>query len=435
MSQKQKTASFYTLGCKLNQSETSSIENEFQQNNFTIVPFGNESDFTIINTCTVTNRASKKSRNIIRQAKKYSPNGKVIAVGCYSQVDWKKLKTISEIDLILGNKEKFQILDLIDNDEKKIENRVVVDTIKNDEYFKEEFTSTTERTRAILKVQTGCDKFCTYCIVPYARGLPVSRNFNDSINEARELVKKGFKEIVLTGIDIGSYSFENKRLIDLLSEIEKIHGIKRVRISSIELKSLSDKLILHIAKSKIIASHFHLSLQSGSDEILQKMRRRYSAKEFLNKVNFIKKHIPNVSLGTDVIVGFPGETEKLFQETYDFIEQIGFNNLHIFRYSRKDGTPASQMPNQVDEKIKKERSKKLSNLETKLKTKYMQKFIGQTVSVLWEKYDGKFLTGLSEHYIKVKVKVEIKSKKTFVNEFTNVYIIGKNDDYLEGKIE
>ena len=314
----------------------------------------------------------------------------------------------------------------VEDDDQKI----AVDTIKNNEYFEKEFTSTTERTRAILKVQTGCDKFCSYCIVPFARGLPTSRNFNDSVKEATDLVKNGFKEIVLTGIDIGSYFYKGKKLIDLVREIEKIDGIKRIRISSIELNSLSNELILHIANSKIIAPHFHLSLQAGSDEILKKMRRRYSTDDFLKKVNFIRKNIPNVSLGTDVIVGFPGESEKLFNETYEFIKRVGFNHLHIFRYSRKEGTPAALMPDQIDENLKKRRSRKLRKLEVILKSEYIKRFFGKDVSVLWEKYDGTYLSGLSEHYLKVITK----SKKSFVNEFSNVYIIDGNVDYLEGKI-
>ncbi len=434
MTKKQKTVSFYTLGCKLNQSETSAIENKFDQNGFTIIPFGESSDVTIINTCTVTNRAAKKSRNIIRQAKRISPKGKVVAVGCYSQIDWEKLKNIQEIDLILGNKEKFQIIENLKKLEKDDNLKIAVNTIKEDEYFEKEFTSTTERTRAVLKVQTGCDKFCSYCIVPYARGLPASRNFIDSVKEAKDLVKNGFKEIVLTGIDIGSYSYKRKKLIDLIGEIEKIDGIKRIRISSIELNSLSDELITYIANSKIVAPHFHLSLQAGSDEILKKMRRRYSTAVFFKKINFIRKHIPNVSLGTDVIVGFPGESEKLFNETYEFIKKVGFNHLHIFRYSRKEGTPAASMANQVDEKLKKKRSRKLRNLEVILKNEYIKKFMGKNVSVLWEKYDGTYLSGLSENYLKVKVEAEEKSKKSLVNEFSNVYIINGNVDYLEGKI-
>jgi threonylcarbamoyladenosine tRNA methylthiotransferase MtaB len=260
--------------------------------------------------------------------------------------------------------------------------------------------------------------------------LPTSRNFNDSVKEATDLVKNGFKEIVLTGIDIGSYFYKGKKLIDLVREIEKIDGIKRIRISSIELNSLSNELILHIANSKIIAPHFHLSLQAGSDEILKRMRRRYSTHDFLKKVNFIRKNIPNVSLGTDVIVGFPGESEKLFNETYEFIKRVGFNHLHIFRYSRKEGTPAALMPDQIDENLKKRRSRKLSELEVILKNEYIKKFFGKDVSVLWEKYDGTFLSGLSEHYLKVRTK----SKKSLVNEFSNVYIIDGNVDYLEGKI-
>lgn len=437
MERKYKTVSFYTLGCKLNQSETSAIENEFIQNGFKVVPYGEKSDITIVNTCTVTNRASKKSRNIIKQAKRFSPDGKLFAVGCYSQVYWEKLKKIPEIDFILGNKEKFQIFEYLKNSEDKELSKVAVDTIKKDEYFVKEFTSTTERTRAVLKVQTGCNKFCSYCIVPYARGLPVSRNFNDSVNEAKDLVRKGFKEIVLTGIDIGSYSYEDKKLINLIQEIEKIDGIKRIRISSIELNSLSDELILHVAKSKIIAPHFHLSLQAGSDEILKRMRRRYSTAEFFKKVNFIRKNIPNVSLGTDVIVGFPGESEKLFNETYEFIKKVEFNHLHIFRYSKKEGTPAALMPDQINEKVKKERSQRLRNLEKNLKSKYINKFIGKTVSVLCEKHDADNFYGFSEHYVKVKIepKIEEKLKKSFVNEFLNVYIIGENIDSLVGKIE
>ena len=434
MVKKQTTVSFYTLGCKLNQSETSAIENKFHRNGYKIVPYGESSDITIINTCVVTNRAAQKSRNIIRQAKRISPNGKLFAVGCYSQVYWQELKNIPEIDFILGNKEKFQILKYLEQFRESEKQKVAVDTINNNEYFENEFTSTTERTRAILKVQTGCNKFCSYCIVPYARGLPTSRNFNNSVKEAKDLAKNGFKEIVLTGIDIGSYSYEGKQLIDLIRAVEKIDGIKRIRISSIELNSLPDELILHIANSKIIAPHFHLSLQSGSDEILKKMRRRYTTNEFFQKVNFIKKHIPNVSLGTDVIVGFPGESEKLFNETFKFIEKVGFNYLHIFRYSRKKGTPAASMLDQIDEKVKKERSRRLSELEVVLKSRYINKFFGKNVSVLWEKYDGTYLSGLSGHYLRVKVKIERKSKKSLVNEFSNVYIIDGNVDYLNGKI-
>lgn len=425
-----KTVSFYTLGCKLNQAETHALESEFLDKGWIIVPFRQKADISIINSCTVTNQADRKTRSAIYQAIKASPDGKIVVMGCMAQVSSDSLSQIEGVDLILGNRDKFRILEFLDKLPAISESPIVY--VSDDDIYPENiFISSSGRTRAFLKVQEGCANFCSYCIIPYARGKPVSRDFDSAIKEAEKLVhQKGFREIILTGIDIGAYKSNDKSLIYLIRELEKIKGLSRIRISSIEMNSLTDELIDHISRSEITAPHFHLSLQSGSDSILKAMKRRYTTDDFRRKVDYIRKRIPMASIGTDVITGFPGESDIFFHETFDYIRDIAFSYLHIFRYSPKIGTPAASMKNQIPERIKIERSEKLHHLDRKLRHAYASAFLGEKVRVLWESDKGKGVKGFNEYYI----QTETDSDRAELNHLNDVLIESIQGDILKGTI-
>jgi threonylcarbamoyladenosine tRNA methylthiotransferase MtaB len=426
----QKTVSFHTLGCKLNQAETHALQTEFLDKGWSIVPFRQKADVSIINSCTVTNQADRKTRSAIYQAIKASPNGKIVVMGCMAQVDSENLSHIEGVDLILGNRDKFRIFEFIDTLPSVSESPII--HVSDDDVYPENiFISSSGRTRAYLKVQEGCANFCSYCIIPYARGKPVSRDFYSAVREAEKLVRqKGFQEIILTGIDIGAYQHQDKGLIHLIRELEKIGGLSRIRISSIEMNTLTDELIDHISQSGITAPHFHLSLQAGSDAILKAMNRRYTTADFRRKVDYIRHKLPIASIGTDVITGFPGETDALFHETLEYIRDIAFSYLHIFRYSPKIGTPAAIMKNQIPENIKIVRSEELHRLDKKLRFSYASGFLGKKVRVLWESDNENRVKGFNEYYI----QTETHSIGAKLNQLDVVLIESVNGDILKGKI-
>lgn len=426
-----KTVSFHTLGCKLNQAETHALQAEFLDKGWVIVPFRQKADISIINSCTVTNQADRKTRSAIYQAIKASPDGKIVVMGCMAQVSSESLSEIEGVDLILGNRDKFRIFEFIDKLPVVSESPIVYVSDDDDIYPENIFISSSGRTRAFLKVQEGCANFCSYCIIPYARGKPVSRDFVSAVGEAEKLVQhKDFREIILTGIDIGAYHSQDKSLIHLIRELERIDGLSRIRISSIEMNTLTNELIDHISRSEITAPHFHLSLQAGSDTMLKAMKRRYTTDDFRRKVDYIRNRIPMASVGTDVITGFPGETETLFHETLDFIHDIAFSYLHIFRYSPKIGTPAATMKNQIPEKIKIERSVELHNLDIKLRFSYASGFLGKKVRVLWESDKVKGVKGFNEYYI----QTESDSDGARLNHLNDVLIEAVQGDILKGTI-
>ena len=396
--------SFYTLGCKLNQAETSALRHAAEQNGYVPVDFDESADVMVVNSCTLTNRADRKTRQAVYQAKKRSPQGILVLAGCYPQVNPETSSTLKGVDIVLGTRDKFNLYDAIDTFKKNKKQLVNVTPVNNRERWSTAFVSAPERTRAFLKIQEGCNNFCTYCIVPYARGNPVSRDFTNTIEEAGKLAAAGYKEIVLTGIDIGAYVDKGRRLIDVVKALEKIDGLERIRISSIEMNTLSDTLIEHIGSSSKVMPHFHLSLQSGSDTILKSMERKYLTVDFTKKVETIRRFIPDVSIGTDVIVGFPGETDDLFCETMNYIKRIAFSYLHVFRYSQREATPAATMKGQVPEKGKKARAAILEDTHKQLQATFAEQFIGTVQPVLWERWEDGFLYGHTPHFLEIKIE-------------------------------
>ena len=428
-----RTVAFYTLGCKVNQYETNAMAEAFIKRGYEVKDFNDKADIYIINTCTVTNMADRKSRQMLRRVKEINNSALIVSTGCYAQIAKEKLLEIPEIDLVYGVNEKNIICDLI---EEYIENHLsksrISDVMNQKEFLDFGTTTYTEKTRAVIKVQDGCDRFCTYCIIPYARGHIRSRKIESVVDEVKEIAKTGIKEIVITGIHVASYGREfegNIGLIDLLEEIHKIDGIERIRLSSIEPLIVTEDFINRLKKLNKICDHFHLSLQSGCDETLKRMNRRYTSEKFKKCTNMLKEAYPNVALTTDVIVGFPGETEEEFEKTYRFLKEIDFYMMHIFQYSKREGTAASKMPNQVDSKIKEERSKKLIELSKENQKRHNENYIGKEVEVLFEEKDGKYIKGHTTNYMVVKVPYE-----KLENTIAKVKITGEENLELIGNI-
>ncbi len=429
-----KSIAFYTLGCKVNQYETNGMIQEFKNTGYEIVEFEEKADIYIINTCTVTNMSDKKSRQIIRRTKELNKDSIVVAVGCYAQVAKDKLKEIEQIDLILGNEEKKDIIQYIEQymlENKKIEN--VTDIAEKKEFSDFGVVDYTDKTRAVIKVQDGCDRFCTYCIIPYARGRVRSRKPDSIIEEVNAIAKKDIKEIVITGIHITSYGKDfknNYRLIDLLEDLNKIDGIQRIRLGSIEPTLITEEFTERLAKLEKICDHFHLSLQSACDTVLNRMNRKYTINEFIESTKLLNKIFPQVSLTTDIIVGFPGETDEEFEITYNNLKKINFYKMHIFKYSPRKGTRAAVMPNQIDGNIKEERSNRLIELSNKNEIEKNKSYIGKEVNVLFEEQEGEYVKGHTTNYMVVKVKtqnvnIENKILKVIIKETNNLELIGE----------
>ena len=428
----EKTVAFYTLGCKVNQYETNAMAEAFMKKGYEVKDFTEKADIYIINTCTVTNMADRKSRQMLRRVKEINSEALIVACGCYAQVAKDELEKIPEIDLVFGVNEKNIIVDLIEEYIENQTNKSRVSDVMNQKEFLDFGTTTyTEKTRAVVKVQDGCDRFCTYCKIPFARGHIRSRKIESVIDEVKEIAKKGIKEVVITGIHVASYGREfeeNIGLIDLLEKINKIEGIERIRLSSIAPTIITEEFIKRLKKLDKICDHFHLSLQSGCDETLKRMNRRYTTEEFKKSANILKEAYPNVALTTDVIVGFPGETDEEFEKTYKFVKDIDFYMMHIFQYSKREGTAAAKMPNQVESSKKEERSKKLISLSKENERKHNEKFIGKEVDVLFEEKDNDFIKGHTTNYMVVKVpyeKIENTIKKVKIESFEGLELIGK----------
>lgn len=424
---------FYTLGCKVNQYETNGMIQEFLKRNYEIVLFHEKADVYIINTCTVTNMSDKKSRQMIRRTKELNSESIVVAVGCYAQVAREKLEEMKEIDLILGVNEKNRIVDYIEEylqERKKIEK--ISDVMKQIEYSDFGEVEYSEKTRAVIKIQDGCDRFCSYCIIPYARGRVRSRKPENVVKEIRKIAKKNIKEVVLTGIHLASYGKDFKEeyhLIDLLEEINQIEGIERIRLGSLEPTLLTEEFVKRLRKLEKICDHFHLSLQSGCDETLKRMNRKYSTEDFRIIVNRLRENYKEVALTTDIIVGFPGETEEEFKKTYEFLQDIHFYKMHVFKYSPREGTKAAIMEDQVDGNRKEIRSNKLIEMSNKNEKDDNEKYLGKKLFVLFEEKDGEYIKGHTTNYKVVKVKTEdIKIE----NEIKEVEIIGEDGLELIG---
>lgn len=378
------------------------------ENGYKVVEHTQKADIYIINTCTVTNMSDRKSRQMIRRAKEMNPKAFIIAVGCYVQVSKEEVEKIEEIDLALGNEEKVNIVDYCNKllEEKDSEKQSAMEDVMQAKEFSEfGETSYTEKTRAVIKVQDGCDRFCSYCIIPYARGRVRSRKPEHIIKEIENIAKQGIKEVVITGIHIASYGkdFRNGyKLIDLLEEINQIEGIERIRLGSIEPLLITEEFVQRLTKLEKICEHFHLSLQSGCDETLKRMNRRYTIEQFTEIVERLRVAYSNVNLTTDIIVGFPGETEEEFNKTYKFLENIKFYKMHIFKYSQRKGTKAAEMPEQISPEEKEKRSKKLIELSDKNEEEYNKKYIGKTVEVLWEEEKQGTYKGHTKNYVLIE---------------------------------
>jgi len=397
-----KTVVFYTLGCKLNFSETSTIGRQLSAIGFEKINFNKKADLYVINTCSVTENANKECRRIIRKAKRIAPNSKVIVTGCYAQLKPEEITVINGVDMVLGANEKFNIPKLLSN-KKKIEkiNRHEINHLDYHASF-----SLNDRTRSFLKIQDGCNYPCTYCTIPFARGKSRCDSIENIIKNAKEIAKNGIKEIVLTGVNIGEFNDKDngRDFATLLKELEKVKGIERYRISSIEPNLITDEIINFVKQSKKFMPHFHIPLQSGSDIILSKMKRRYNTKLYKDKINAITKAIPNVCIGADVIVGFPGENENEFSKTLYFIKDLHISYLHVFSYSERDNTKAIKLNGIVNKAKRAKRSKQLRILSNKLKRNFYQRYIDDEQTALFEREnkDG-YLFGFTDNYIKVKI--------------------------------
>ena len=427
-----KKVAFCSLGCKVNQYETNAMAQKFIEHGYEVVEFDEYADVYIVNTCTVTNVADRKSRQMLRRAKEINKDATLVACGCYAQVAKDELKKIPEIDLIIGNNEKNDIIQIVENHiAQKGAEDLVSDVMYKLDYVELGTTTYTEKTRAVIKVQDGCDRFCSYCLIPYARGHIRSRKIENVIEEIKKVVEEGINEVVITGIHIASYGRdfkgENIGLIDLLEEINKIQGLHRIRLGSIEPTIITDEFVERLSKLDKICDHFHLSLQSGCTETLKRMNRRYTTEEFKAVTKRLRSKFPNAALTTDIIVGFPGETEEEFNTTYEFLKEIAFYKMHIFKYSQRKGTKAAVMPNQVDGKIKEERSKKLIELSNKNEYNYNKKYISKQVEVLFEEREGEYLKGHTTNYIVVKHKTD---KDDLINKIAKVTVNEAKQDCL-----
>ncbi|MBR2786694.1 MAG: tRNA (N(6)-L-threonylcarbamoyladenosine(37)-C(2))-methylthiotransferase MtaB [Clostridia bacterium] len=423
-----KKVAFVSLGCKVNQYETNAMSQEFIKAGYTVVDYNEIADIYVVNTCTVTNIADRKSRQMLRRMKDINSSCVLVACGCYAQVAKDELQKIEEIDLIIGNNEKKDIVKIVEDYQNKLNaqnkvkdnqneewanckknsvlecNSIISDVMYQKEYVEFGTTTYTEKTRAVVKIQDGCDRFCSYCIIPYARGRVRSRKPENIIDEVRQIVKSGIKEVVITGIHIASYGKDfklNIGLIDLLEELNKIEGLQRIRLGSLEPMIITEEFTNRLAKLEKICNHFHLSLQSGCDETLKRMNRRYTTKEFEKVTVLLRNKFPNVSLTTDIIVGFPGETDEEFEKTYEFLKKISFYRMHVFKYSPRKGTKAAVMENQVDGSVKEQRSKRLIDLSNENEAFYNSEYIGKVVEVLFEERDGDYYKGHTKNYVEV----------------------------------
>ena len=425
-----KTVAFITLGCKVNQYETNAMIQQFIEKGYEIVEHTEKADIYIVNTCTVTNMSDRKSRQMLRRVKELNPNAIVVACGCYVQVAKEEVEKIEEIDLVLGNNEKKDIVDYV---EKYIETKTfkvqAEDVMEQKEFVEFGDITFTEKTRAVIKVQDGCDRFCSYCIIPYARGRVRSRKPEHIISEICKIAEEGIKEVVITGIHIASYGKDFKddyKLIDLLEEIHKIEEIQRIRLGSIEPLLITEEFVNRLEKLPKVCHQFHLSLQSGCDETLKRMNRRYTTEQFKEITQILRKTFEDTILTTDIIVGFPGESEEEFDNTYTFLKEIKFYKMHVFKYSPRKGTKAAVMPNQIDGNKKEERSRKLIALSSQNEKEYNESYIGKEVEILFEEEKDGIWQGHSKNYI----LAHYKTSENMENKIVKLKCITAKEEYI-----
>jgi threonylcarbamoyladenosine tRNA methylthiotransferase MtaB len=412
-----RSVAFYTLGCKLNFSETSSIGNKLAEIGYSKKDFTEGADVYVINTCSVTDHADRKCKKVVNEALRYNPNAYVVVMGCYAQLKPEEIATIPGVDLVLGASEKFKLNEYLDSIQKNETTKIARSPIKEVRDFVPGF-SAGDRTRTFLKVQDGCDYFCTFCTIPLARGSSRSFNVDETLKVASELATGDVKEIVLTGCNLGDFGIQHQQtFFDLIKELDKLQGIERFRISSIEPNLLEDGIIDFVAKSNKFVPHFHIPLQSGSNKILKAMRRKYERELYQEKVERIKTIMPHCAIGVDVIVGFPGETEEDFLETYTFLNELDITYLHVFPYSERPQTTAVKLPDSVPLKVRGERTEQLRNLSEKKRIQFYQSFLNQTFPVLFEKEEkGGKMFGFTPNYLKIETEYD----PLRVNEIANV---------------
>lgn len=419
-----KKVAFYTLGCKVNQYETESIKNQLIKLDYEEVPFEEKADIYIVNSCTVTSIADRKTRNMLRRAKKINPESTVIITGCYAQTNSKELLEMDDIDFVIGNSYKAGIVNFIkDLEEKRLGKEINSDIFEAKEYEEYEFATLREMSRAYVKIQDGCNNFCSYCKIPFGRGKSRSRNKESILREIRTLTGEGFKEIIIIGINLGAYGEDlegDYNFEDLLEEIAKVPGLERIRIGSMYPDKISERFIELMKAYKNLAPHMHISLQSCDDTVLARMRRKYGAALIVDRLTKLKEAIPEMEYTADVIVGFPGETEEMFQNTYDVIKQIGFSGLHVFQYSDREKTLASTFTDKVDPKIKKERADRLEALKDEMALERREKYLGEELTLLVEEVKDGDSYGYSENYLRIKVP----GKEYEINEFVKLSIKG-----------
>lgn len=428
------TVAFHTLGCKVNHYETEAIWQLFKDANYERVEFETNADVFVINTCTVTNTGDKKSRQIIRRAIRQNPDAVVCVTGCYAQTSSAEIMEIPGVDIVVGTQDRHKLLDYIQQFQKERQPiNGVGNIMKNRTYEELEVPYFTDRTRASLKIQEGCNNFCTFCIIPWARGLMRSRDPEKVVEQATQLVNSGYKEIVLTGIHTGGYGqdLKNYNLAQLLRDLDTIEGLERIRISSIEASQLTDEVIDVIGNSNKVVRHLHIPLQSGSDDVLKRMRRKYTMAHFSERLTKLHQALPDLAVTSDVIVGFPGESEEEFQETYDFIVNHHFSELHVFPYSPRIGTPAARMDNQIDEETKNVRVHKLISLSNQLAKEYASKFEDEVLEVIPEEMgeEPQTLVGYADNYMKVR----FEGDDSLIGQIVKVKIVKANYPINEGK--
>ena len=440
------TVALETLGCRVNIYDSEALAELFRADGYEVVPFNTKADVYVINTCTVTNMGDRKSRQLISQARRKNPDAVIGVVGCYSQVAPEEIASLEGVDIVLGSRNKSRIVEFANRSRATGEQLIeVTDVLTSHEFEPLEVKDYQDHTRAFLKIQDGCNRFCSYCMIPYARGGISSKDRSQILDEINELVNHGFKEVILSGIHIASYGMDKRSveegillgkdkgydLLDLLEELETVDGLLRIRIGSIEPTFFQGERLKRISRLKKLCPHFHLSLQSGSDSVLKRMNRRYTAAEYEEVVRALRREIPNVSITTDIIVGFPGETDLEHQETLEFLKRIALTKTHIFKYSPRQGTPAASMSNQIHGTIKEERSRELQNLSNKNEENFHQAMVGGKHLVLLERWDGQFAKGFTENY----VEVEIEASEDLSGQIVKCKIISAGIHSVKGEIQ
>ncbi len=428
-----KSVASFALGCKVNQAESEAVAEAFADRGYEIKNIDEAADIYVINTCAVTNFGDKKSRQLLRKVKRLNPDAIVVASGCYAQVESDVVSAIDEVDIVVGTKGRRNIVDAV---EKYIEDRrkvcLVGDIMHERDFEPISVRKLAGRARAYIKIQDGCSQYCSYCIIPYARGPIRSRDEEDILKEVKNLALNGFKEVVLTGIHVASYGKDNHKtdLLSLIKRVNDVNGIERIRLSSVEPNIVTEEFARDLSQMTKVCNHFHLSLQSGCDKTLKAMNRRYTTEKYMDSVNLLRKYMPDSGITTDIIVGFPGETEEDFAKSCDFAKKVNFSKIHVFPYSPKKGTPAAEMKNQIPAEIKNKRANELIKISDKIEDEFIKKHIGKVIDVLFEKNENGYFEGHTSNYIHVKAE----SKNNIRNMILPVKILSYNDKIAIGEI-